>query len=498
MKKYFILPLIAFVLMFSSCDKYLDINYDPTVPTEDMLNQSQILPAVEMNLAASYGNYLRIVGGFLSEQYAQRYGTSNYLELSQFEVKPSATGSLGYEQFYLRVISSGSTVINKAKESNDNGTLLAATVLRAFAFAAMVDCYDSIPYTESVTDNKQPKYDDGRTVYNGIIAEIDDVLAKVKTSDLVATNFLFPGQNAEVWIRFANALKLKLYTRISNVDSDVLPKIAELLNSPLPTSDVAFKGCWNPSAGGENPFYAGEFGSNFSVQYNVVVNTTLIETMKNSGDKRIAAFFTKNNKDDYMGGVSGTNFSTFTDIYGSASFSRPVMTYDAPLSLLSLTEIEFYKAEYYARMGDAANAKLYYESAIRQSFKSAGVDGADENIAYYPYDQANWQKSIGLAKYLALSGVDNFEVWCELRRLRYPAFDENVSGANICQEASKVYSPEKYVPGTLYTPINVSSYIGNNALAERFPHPSVSSNANPNCPVNFDGIYKLPVFWVKK
>ncbi len=498
MKKYFILPLIAFALFFSSCDDYLDINYDPTVPTEDMLNQSQLLPAMEMNLAASYGNYLRIVGGFLSEQYAQRFGTSNYLELSQFEVKPSATSSLGYEQFYLRVLSTGNTVIKKAEESNDNGTLLAATVLRGFALAAMVDCYDSIPYTEAITDTKQPKYDDGRTVYNGIIAEIDNALSKVKSADLVATNFLFPGQKAETWIRFANALKLKLYTRISNVDGDVAPKIAELLNSPLPTSDVAFAGCWTPSAGGENPFYAGEFGTNFSVQYNVVVNTTLIETMKRSGDKRIEAFFTKNDKDDYMGGVSGSNFSTFSGTYGSASFSRPVMTYDAPLNLISLTEIEFYKAEHYARLGDAANAKLYYESAIRQSFKSAGVEGADENIAYFPYDQANWQKSIGLAKYLALSGIDNFEAWCELRRLRYPAFDENVAGTDICNEASKVFSPEKYVLGTLYTPITVSSYIGEKTLAERFPHPSVSSNSNPNCPVNFDGVYKLPVFWAKK
>ena len=198
-----------------------------------------------------------------------------------------------------------------------------------------------------------------------------------------------------------------------------------------------------------------------------------------------------------MGGVSGSNFSTFSGIYGASSFSRPMMNYDTPLSFISLSEIEFYKAEYYARMGDAANAQLYYENAIKQSFASAGVEGAAENIAFYPYDQANWKKSIGVAKYLALSGVDNFEAWCELRRLRYPAFDEKVAGEDICQESSKVYSPDKYTPCTLYTPIAVSSYVGKNSLAERFPHPTQSLNSNGNCPANFDGVYKLPVFWAK-
>ncbi len=498
MKKYFILALTAIAMVFHSCDDYLDINYDPTLPTDEDLNTSQILPAVEMNLASSYGNYLRIMGGYLSEQYAQRFGTGNYLSLSQFEVKPDATGSLAYKQLYQRVISTGNTALQIASENGEHGTFLAVTVLRAFAYAAMVDCYDSIPYTEATAGIKQPKYDGGRTVYDGIIAELDNAISKTKNADIVATNFLFPGEKAEPWIRFANALKLKLYTRLSNVDESVLPKIAELIDAPLPTSDIAFKGCWASSAGGENPFYAGEFGSNFDIQFNVVANVAVIESMKKSGDQRLGAFFTQNDKGDYLGGVSGTQFSTFAGTYGSASFSRPVMTYDAPLSLLTLAEIEFYKAEYYARKGDAANAQTYYESAIRQSFQSAGVDGADDNIAYYPYDQSNWQKSIGVAKYLALSGVDNFEAWCELRRLRFPAFDTQVAGTDICNDATKNYSPDKYNPCTLYTPIAVSSYIGANSLAERFPHPTESSNANSNCPVNFSGVYKLPVFWAKK
>ena len=69
MKKIFILSIVALLtLSINSCDKYLDINVDPTAPSESDLNTSLLLPALEMNLASSYGNYLRIVGGYFSEE----------------------------------------------------------------------------------------------------------------------------------------------------------------------------------------------------------------------------------------------------------------------------------------------------------------------------------------------------------------------------------------------------------------------------------------------
>ncbi|MBO7567707.1 MAG: SusD/RagB family nutrient-binding outer membrane lipoprotein [Bacteroidales bacterium] len=503
MKKIFMIWSVAvvFALNLVSCDDYLDINTDPNAPSEDGLNTSLILPSMEMNLASSYGNFLRTIGGYYSEQYSQCFGTSNYLSYAQFEMSATRSSSLGYTQMYQRVVSSGETVKSIAEKNNEWGTFLAATVLKAYACAAMVDCYDSIPYTESIAGVTQPKYDDGRTVYDGVIAEIDAALAKVTPNDDVATNFLFPYQKADKWIRFANALKLKLYSRISNVDNSVAPKIAELINSDLPTADVAIKDCWTPSSGSENPYYAEEFATNFgSTQTNVVANIAIVGTMQQSDytDPRLKVFFNPNDEGKYIGAVSGTNFASFTNIFGGGSFNRPNVNYDTPLSLISLSEIEFFKAEYYARSGNHAEAKTYYENAIKESFKSAGVSGAEANIAKFPYDQNNWQKSIGISKWLALSGVDNFEAWCEVRRLRYPTFNTKVSGTDICVEATKTYSPEKYVPGTLYTPIMVFAQVGSNSLLERLPHAEASSTRNQNCPKGSKAIYTMPVFWAKK
>lgn len=503
MKKYILTAVAALSLSLTACDDYLDINNDPNNPTESNLTTSLIFPAMEMNLASSYGNFLRIVGGYLSEQYAQDFGTSNYVSFSQFTVSSTRTSDLAYTQLFLRVISTGQAVIEKAEAEEDWGTYLAAKTLRAFAYTTLVDCYGEVPYSEALAGITQPKYDDGRTVYDGIIAELDEALAKASNSSSVCTNFLFPGENAANWIRFANALKLKLYTRISNVDDAALTKIADLVaddKANLPKADVAFTGCWTSESGAESPFFAEEFATNFgATQVNVIANIALVGTMMRSDytDPRLAAFFNKNNEGGYRGGLSGHNFSTAAGVFSDESFNRPVASYDMPVYLITLAEIEFFKSEYYARKGDAANAEKYYKSAIAASFAQAGVDGAEANAAYYPYNQANWKQSIGLAKYLALSGTNNFESWCELRRLRFPEFS-NVKSEDIFNPAVKTsYQASVYKPGTLYIPYQVDHFVGAGNLLERFPYASASATNNPNAPEITDAIYTTKVFWAK-
>ena len=87
-----------------------------------------------------------------------------------------------------------------------------------------------MPYTEAMDlDNyPTPKYDDGQTVYEGVIAEINAALENVVASSPVCTNFLFPSATAGKWIQFANALKLKMLMRMSTV-KDVKSEVAALI-----------------------------------------------------------------------------------------------------------------------------------------------------------------------------------------------------------------------------------------------------------------------------
>ena len=504
MKKLAIISIVFCGLAFSSCDSYLDINEDPNSPAEANMTTDIMFPTAEMNLVGSYGDFARIVGGYHAQYYSQTFGTSNYLDYSQFSMSATRSSSF-YSQINQRSLKNLETIRTMAKDNEEWGTYLAATTLRAFAYQVLVDAYGEIPYSESFdASNTSPKYDEGADIYAGILTELDEALAKVSGAEVVATNFLFPGERASSWIKFANALKLKILSREASVVGDASGKIAALISeNNFPTEDVAYAGCWSNESGSLSPFYAEEFSTLWgSTQTNVIANIAIIGTMqqKNSDgdvtyeDPRLPAFFNANSSGVYTGGISGSNFSTSSD-YKSTYWCRPVASYDMPVYMITVAEIEFFIAEYYAKAGNASEAQAHYNAAIKASCASAGVGGADVVIAKFPFDQTNYKQSIGISKWIALSGVNTFEGWCEARRLDYPAFG-SVSGSDMYNDRDdSSYKPERYVPGTFYTPIKVEDKVGSNKLLERWIYPESSTSRNSNSPV-FPG-HTAPVFWGK-
>ena len=377
--------------------------------------------------------------------------------------------------------------------NEDWGTYMAATTLRAFAYQALVDCYGEVPYTEALNPSiPSPVYDDGATIYNGILAELNEALDKVSGSETVATSFLFPSATAGKWIQFANALKLRILMRMSDVEN-VQSQLASLIaENNFPTEDVCFANCWANESGKANPFFWEELSATSGTQKNVILNIALWKTMEAAEDARLGAFFSKNSSGAYTGGVSGTNFS-LSSSFQAAYWSRPTGDYDTPVYLISVAETKFFLAEYEARYGSESKAEEYYKAAIEASFATAGVKGAEAVLEAYPWDANNYQKVIGIQKWVALSGINSYEAWCELRRLVYPAFG-TITGDDLTDEGDR-FDTGLYVPGTLYTPIDFNASLGANKVLQRFPYAESSANRNENTP-DYPGDAS-PVFWAK-
>ena len=256
MKKLAIISAIVLGFGFASCDSYMDINQDPNSPAESNMTPSIMLPAAEMNLAATYGNLMRIPAGYYTQHFAQAFGTSNYLDFSQFTMSATRS-STAYSQMMRGALKNLETIRTLAKDKEEWGTYLAATTLRAFGVQALVDCYGEIPFSEAFDVSiPSPKYDEGADIYAALIAELDEALANASAADVVATNFLFPGQRAGAWIQFANALKLKILSResgVASVDSQIGAIVSE---GNLPAGDVAFANLWKNENGQMNPYYS--------------------------------------------------------------------------------------------------------------------------------------------------------------------------------------------------------------------------------------------------
>lgn len=488
--------------ILASCSGFLDINQNPNSPAEENMSADMIFPAAEMNLATGYGYFLRNVGGYFAQHYSQLSGTSNYLDYSQFNMSATRSSST-YSQLNTRCLNNLKIVRELASGEEDWGSYLAATVLRAFTYQVLVDCYESVPYTEAMdASNPTPAYDDGMTVYNGIIAELDEALSHVSGTEPVCTNFLFPDGTAEDWIRFANALKLKIFMRMHNVSGvDVSAQIDALVqNGNFPEEDIAWTDCWSDAQGQANPFYSEEFGPYFSPQRNVCLNLSLQGTMAAYNDPRLSVFFDANGEGNYTGAISGTNFAVSANSgHGADHWCRPAIRYNTPVYLISVAETEFLLAEYYAENSNSTAAQTHYQAAVDASFASAGVAGADAvygSGAPYEWDgtSTDMARVIGIQKWIALSGTNNFEAWCELRRLKYPQFG-TVPGSQFYNVQSGDYDVSAYVPGTLYTPISVNTALGSNTMLQRFPFAESSSSRNENVP-EYKGDAS-PMFWAE-
>lgn len=503
MKKLFALSTILLALAFTSCDKYLDINQDPNSPSEEAITADMLFPAAEMNIAGSYGDFLRICGGYFAQHYSQTFGTNNYLDYSKF-IMSATRSSRTYQYLNARGLGNLKTIREKALASEDYTTNLAATALWAFTYQVLVDCYGELPYKQAFSGNPTPAYDQGADIYAGIIEELETAIDKPLNAQS-CTNFLFPGKSVVDWTKFANAVLLKLYMRESGV-ADVQAKLDALVaEDNFPESDVAYTN-WSNESGHMSPFYAEEFATSWgSNQINVIANVAIIRTMQQKNadgdiifqDGRLNKFFAANSAGNYTGGVSGTNFSTAEgDQKSSAYWNRPVVAYNEPVYLITVSEIEFFLAEYYAKKANAGAAQAHYNAAIEASFATAGAEGAADVIARYPYDNSNWKQCIGIAKWVALAGTNNYEAWCEMRRLGYPTFG-SVTGPQLYNETTHAYTPEKYVAGTLYTPILVNGNLGANKVLQRFPYAESSSTRNSNAPAQDESVYGTPIFWAK-
>ncbi len=499
MKRYFLVAMFSSLLLgLNGCKDYFDINYDPNSPAEENLTSDMIIPAAEMNIAATYASTLHILGAYNVQYYAEQFGTPNYVPYSQFLVTPT-NGNGTYRQLFQRALSNLNIVKKKATESGQNGVLLQATVLRAFAYQLLVDAFGEVPFTEAFDpDNLSPRYDEGQFIYESLIQEIDDALAAVGTSDPVATSFIIPSKSTAEWIKFANAQKLKMLTRMSSADGvDKSAEIKAIIDGGnLPAADVQIAGCWKDASGQANPFYSEERATWGIVTHNIIANLALVGTLNTDSytDPRLAAWFLPNKEGKYQGSISGTNLSTAKAPYNTTdAWCELVLDYNTPVIFISKAEIEFFIAEYYAKASDATNAKIHYDAAIEASFATANVDGAAAHIAQFPYKDSEKWKRIGLEKWKALAGINGFEGYTEARRLGYPRF--GALKASDIFDGSGALDLTKYQPDKLYEPFQKNSQVKEYELLQRFPYPEFSTSRNQNAPA-FPG-YNEPIFWDK-
>jgi hypothetical protein len=486
-------------LMFASCD--LNINDDPNYPSNSSITPDLEFPAVQNYIAATSCDIMFNYAGFFAQYFDQMPEANQFNELAELSIsESSSTIDRAYRNLYTGALQDIEDIKSKTTNTAD---LFAATVMRAFCFQLMVDNTSDAPYSDALNGNAQPVWDDGKTIYEGVLAELDaaeEALDNSSSDAMTMTDMIFD-QDIDQWKGYANALRLRMYLRMYDADNSVQSKITALVNdNNFFTGDVKLD-IYANEEGNRSPFYASyyELGTG-----NHVAAYPLVSYMNRTSDPRIEYAISKSTNDDkYVGQFCGAkvDLASWRKSEGSDWKNADVSAINyslfdgtgatRPAFLFTQAELQFLIAEVEYRFNnDNAAAKTAYEAAIAADFSARGISGADTFIAQ---DIVNWDKVtdklqlIGMQKWVALFYMDNMEAWSEIRRTGYP-------------ELSSHNAKEIYEDPTIYTPGNLilnyrSSLDDQSSLMKRMYYPLKARQLNTNTP-DASGYYGgTPVWW---
>ncbi|MGN0282117.1 MAG: SusD/RagB family nutrient-binding outer membrane lipoprotein [Prevotella sp.] len=484
----------ACMLALSSCD--MDINENPNYPSAGDITPTLEFPAVVNSVVDVPGEQMFILGGFFVQYFEQRPEQNQYNTIAELHFDESSDL---FNQCY-RTIYAGALMDIKDIEGKTTNTanLFACKVMKALALQYMVDACSDAPYSEACmgNENPNPKWEDGETIYKGVLAEMDEAEAALTGESMDMTDPLLGGDIAK-WKQFANAVRLRMYLRLidggidaSNYTSKVKTIVA---GGVLPASDVTYD-VYSDAEGQYNPWYASVFslGTN-----NYCAAHPLVAYYQATNDPRIGyAILPATATSKYVGLMPGSR-TLYQDWDGSKILNKDVSTINTdvaramPVYVFTESEIDFLKAEVELRFNNNKTAaKAAYEAGVKADFASRGVDGASDFLAGAKVNfdaQATDNdklKLIYMQKWAAYFYRNHMEAWSEMRRTDVP-----VQTSLTTEEAYK--DPTKYNAGDVFSP--GLNYYGNGKTCKRMPYPSLARKLNKNTPA----VKTLadPVFW---
>ncbi|MBS1920775.1 MAG: SusD/RagB family nutrient-binding outer membrane lipoprotein [Bacteroidetes bacterium] len=213
----FIIIGSVFILSTASCKKWLDVNTDPDNPNNQSVLVQNRLPWIEHFYMYSSGvaNYRTAcqAGIYYTVAATQNTFTTTWQCSNGNSTTP-------YQTWFVAVSSNVVDMYNTAQKQNAYHYMAAADVFHALGFMQMLDIYGEMPYTEAATGNPSPKPDDGKTIYYGCMAKLNEAISLFSKTQPAGVPALSAGDymnNGDVskWIKLCWGLKARYMLKLS-------------------------------------------------------------------------------------------------------------------------------------------------------------------------------------------------------------------------------------------------------------------------------------------
>ncbi|MGY3088843.1 hypothetical protein ACVWYF_001883 [Hymenobacter sp. UYAg731] len=467
------------LMLTTSCVGSLENNYnvDPKFPTTAIA--SGFIANAERTLARTLVSTNVNLNPF--RFYVQYWAATDYPTESRYDQNTRNIPNAYWTALYrdcIRDLREAKTTIPSdltVPAVNKTNALAVAEILEIYAWSNLVETFGNVPYTDALDYNKaQPTYDDQAKVYADLIARLDVAIGKIDpaVSTGLGANDLLNGGSTAVWLKFANAMKLRMALVIADVDPAKAKTMVESTVGKLPASnadviDLTFNGTF-PNT---NPLYEDlvrsartDFaGTSYFV--NQLKGTTGPAT--GVTDPRLKQYFnivTTNTvplAGTYNGGTYGSTNSKSTNSLPGAKLRGQTL----PGVIVSYAQVELMLAEASARgFAVGGTTESHYNAGVTASITEPQWGGtateaaaylAQANVAFATAPGTPMQR-IAYQEWVALYNQP-VEAWTSWRRLDYPVLtapttavsgipvrllypvvEQNINGANYSQAASAI------------------------------------------------------------
>ena len=457
MKRFKLTLIFAFIaaMVFTGCEKDFDtINIDPNNPTS--VPAHLLLPSTVRQFQNT--SCSMFVGGDFAG-WAGQLAKVQYNDEQRYVPRESVMTSTWSNMFAIG-ISDADQMFKLAGDENNPTLQGASLVLQAWGYAFVTDIYGDSPYTESMMVSEgifSPAYDAQETIYDGILAKLDEAMTLIGTGGSInATSDIMYQGNEDMWMKFAASLKFRCLMRISGVRS-VGAELQALANSGLlfESNDEEARLDYLSAAPSSNPMFESVV---FGTRGEWKVNEQMVDLLTNNNDPRLPIYVQPNGDGEYRGKPSGIEGLPNDDYnYDNVSaigtyYLRP----EAPGWFVSYAELQFLMAEAVQKGLISGNAQALYTEGIRASLEYNQVAEADaalyllSNPARLATDQNTALRQIGEEKWKAIF-CQGYEAWSEQRRTGIPDLPVAIDGA-----FNEI--PSRYTYPTIEASINKANY----------------------------------------
>lgn len=425
MKKMNKVILVGLALLtFMSCEDLTELN-------KDIKNPEQV-PG-----GALFANATKDLFDFMTEPsvnvnnfrlWAQQWAQTTYADESNYELVERNVNGAAWNRLYAEVIRD----LSDAKKAIEADPFLSSTgkanqlamaeVLSIFSYHVLVDIFGDVPYTQALTDDVTPAYDDDAAIYADLINRLNAAIGQLGGDSEMGSYDLVYGGDGDQWKKFANSLKLRMAIRLADVNNATAKSLAEqaVASGVFTSNDDNFMLGYTSATPNTNPLWVSLVQSGRS---DYVAAATLVDPMNALNDPRLPYYFRDTYAGEFVGGEYGDNNAYNT-------FSHPGTLQEDPTFpgiIMSYWEVAFLLADAAERgYNVGGTTEEFYNAGVEASilYWTGGDQGeaddylAQTEVAFATAAGTPFEK-IAMQKWISLYD-QGFEAWSTIRFYDHP------------------------------------------------------------------------------